>query len=47
MLQNNIKYGGKVHYDIHPPNLPKGKWYAFYLETYDVKKILNEQLKGK
>jgi hypothetical protein len=45
MLKTNVKLGGKVIYDIHPPKTDKGKWYAFYYEKLDAQGILKEQLK--
>lgn len=45
MLSNNVRLGGKVIYDIHPPKSPKGKWYAFYYEKMDLKQATTERLK--
>lgn len=45
MLKTNVKSGGKVIYDIHPPKTDKGKWYAFYYEKLDSKELLKDQLK--
>jgi hypothetical protein len=47
---NNVRIGGKVFYDIHPPRSNKGKWYAFYYEKVEASQILKERLnklKGK
>lgn len=44
MLKTNVKMGGKVIYDIHPPKTDKGKWYAFYYEKLEIKEIVKEQL---
>jgi len=45
LLQNNMRLGGKVIYDIHPPRVAKGKWYAFYYEKVDATEFLKRQLK--
>lgn len=45
MLATNIRKGGRVLYDIHPPVSPKSKWYAFYTEEMDTKELLSKQLK--
>lgn len=50
MLATNSRIGGKVFYDIHPPNSKNGKWYAFYYEKVEATKMLQERLnklKGK
>ena len=45
MFHNNVRLGGKVIYDIHPPKTSKGKWYAFFYEKFDMAQITSEQLK--
>lgn len=45
MLSNNVRLGGKVIYDIHPPKSSKGLWYAFYYERMDHKQLTSERLK--
>lgn len=50
MYATNIRIGGRVKYDIHPPHSTKGKWFAFYYERVEAKQMLKERLdklKGK
>lgn len=50
MYSTNVRIGGKVKYDIHPPSSKNGKWYAFYYERVEATKMLQERLsklKGK
>jgi hypothetical protein len=44
MLATNVRLGGKVFYDIHPPKTEKGRWYAFFYEKMDHKSMVKEQL---
>ena len=45
MLTNNIRLGGKVIYQITPPQSAKGKWYAIFYDKMDTQSIMVEQLK--
>lgn len=45
MLATNVRMGGKVLYDIHPPRNSKDRWYAFYYEKMSAEGMLREQLK--
>jgi len=44
MLATNVRLGGKVFYDIHPPKAKSGRWYAFFYEKMNTQNILKEQL---
>jgi len=44
MLANNVRLGGKVIYDIHPPRSTKGKWLAFFYEKMSTQEMIKEQL---
>jgi hypothetical protein len=44
MLGNNMRLGGKVIYDIHPPTSSKAKWYAFFYEKMEAQQVMKEQL---
>lgn len=47
MLDNNMRLGGKVIYDIKPPMNKSGKWYAIFYEKMNTKQMMQEQLKDK
>lgn len=44
MLLTNSRLGGKVIYDVKPPQYQGGKWYAFYVERMDEKELIKEAL---
>lgn len=45
MLDNNMRLGGKVIYDVKPPATKTGFWYAIYYEKMNTKDSLKERLK--
>jgi hypothetical protein len=47
MLMTNTRLGGRVIYDIKPPQYQGAKWYAFYVEKMTETEMLKEQLEKK
>lgn len=45
MLDNNMRLGGKVIYDIKPPANKSGKWYAIFYEKMNTANYIKERLK--
>lgn len=44
MLDNNMRLGGKVLYEIKPPTTKNGFWYAVYYDEMNTQQIIKEQL---